>query len=680
MRIIARFVLTGFGLAAALGSASAQSRSLPPGLSVATPAALEVPYLAQSELLCGGAALAMLERWWGRRGVYAEDFEGLVHRNLGGIRTADLAAAAQSRGWNTSVFNGTARQVQQWLGQGVPVVALIQVAPHRYHYVVVLQWGNGRVVFHDPAVAPSARMEESRFLSAWTGADRWSLAIRPASAAFSPPPAAQESTPAAPLPCAPWLDRAIDAAALGRLNDASRGLDDARVHCPTEVLILREMAGVRFRQKLYAEAESLARDYLSREPGDSLGWQLLAASRFVSGDAAGALAAWNRVGRPTVDLLRVEGLRRIRFGAIADAVGIPHGNVLTPSQLVMARRRVAELPAVSGAAVDYTPLPEGEVEVRAAIAERPTVERPIALLGVGAVRALSQSEVRLEIASITGAGELWTGIVSWRRSQPRVGVRLDIPIRIGIPEILGVEGGWNRYRFGIIEVERRLARVTLGGWVTASVRPTVALGLERWSGGRDYWTASAGTELHAAGERLTLTVSGQIGRALSTQPSYAQAGIAASWISAPGLGKAAGSIRVGTEWVSAPTPVGAWPGAGGDLSWDLPLRAHFAGGGATLSGAGSGRSIVHGGVAGDVPVYRLGPVAFAVGSFLDAAAIRSPADGSADRTYLDAGAGLRIGIGNGRLGVLRVDWAHGVLDHTSALTIGIHQHWPSLRP
>ena len=71
------------------------------------PAPLAVPYLPQSTLLCGGAALAMVERWWGRRGVFAEDFAALVRPELGGIRTTDLAQAATDRGWDTRLLEGT---------------------------------------------------------------------------------------------------------------------------------------------------------------------------------------------------------------------------------------------------------------------------------------------------------------------------------------------------------------------------------------------------------------------------------------------------------------------------------------------------------------------------------------------------------------------------------------------
>ena len=75
---IARALGAAVLVAMGLGSATSAAQSPHPGPSPATTAALEVPYLPQSVLLCGGAALAMVERWWGRRGVYAEDFAGLV--------------------------------------------------------------------------------------------------------------------------------------------------------------------------------------------------------------------------------------------------------------------------------------------------------------------------------------------------------------------------------------------------------------------------------------------------------------------------------------------------------------------------------------------------------------------------------------------------------------------------
>jgi hypothetical protein len=68
----------------------------------------------------------------------------------------------------------------------------------------------------------------------------------------------------------------------------------------------------------------------------------------------------------------------------------------------------------------------------------------------------------------------------------------------------------------------------------------------------------------------------------------------------------------------------------------------------------------------------------AAGAFLDGARIAASADESVgDRSYLDDGVGLRVGIADGELGVLRIDVARGLLeDGRSALTVGVHRSWP----
>ena len=55
--------------------------------------ALDVPYVAQSEALCGGAASAMVLRYWGARGIDAEQFAGALNSSRDGIETGALVDA-----------------------------------------------------------------------------------------------------------------------------------------------------------------------------------------------------------------------------------------------------------------------------------------------------------------------------------------------------------------------------------------------------------------------------------------------------------------------------------------------------------------------------------------------------------------------------------------------------------
>lgn len=673
----------------ALGGAPASGQSPSAAVPGRVAPVLDVPYLPQSELLCGGAAVAMVERWWGRRGVYAEDFAGLVRPELKGIRTTDLASAARARGWETRAFDGTPEEIRRILSQNVPVVALIEVAPDRYHYVVVLGWSEGRVTFHDPAIAPSRSVDEARFLAEWSGGERWAMVLRP----LEPPPPEPRTidslllAPADSMPCRPWIDRALDAVAANRLEDASDLLGEAGRACPGEPLVLRELAGVRFKQRRLTEAIRLTTQYVKRVPDDSHAWKLLAASRYVDGDREGALRAWNHVGLPIVDLTRIDGVREMRFRTIADALDVPNGTVLTPADLALARRRLADLGAVRRAAVEYQPVDGGRAEVRAVVIERPVLGPASRLLAANALRAMTQHAIGVAIATPTGAGELWTADWRWEHAHPRLALGVELPVRLGFSGVMNLESIRERFRFsvdtapmGVFEESRSAGGVAFGGWINPALRPYAGLGFERWSGGRKYLDVNAGAEFRAAGDRLVVATTGQYARALASHPSWIRGDVRAQWSSAVGLSRGSWSARLGLDLTSNNAPLGVRPVASGDDPWVIPLRAHPRTLDGLLPGATTGQGMIHGGLSGDQPVYSAGLFTLAVGVFLDGAQVMNPADGSErDRLHVDVGGGIRIGILDGELGIVRVDLATGLTTRRTALTVGLHQSWPPFR-
>lgn len=690
MRVVARLLSVGLSLWTGLGCLSGLSRRVPSGPPAGQPVVLDVPYLAQSTLLCGGAAIAMVERWWGRRGVYGEDFADLVRPASGGILTSELESATRARGWDTQVLRPTPESVQRSLHDGVPVVALIQVAPGRYHYVVVLGWTEGRVVFHDPATAPFTALDEDAFVARWNGAAGWALGIRPMP--VTPAVAGGDDTASSPLrstmPCPPWIDLALDAVADGRLEDASTLMARAGQACPADPMVLRETAGIRFKQGRDAEVIRLASRYLILVPEDAYAWQLLATSRYRAGDRGGALEAWNRVGRPTVDLIRIDGVRGVRFREIAGAISAPGGTLLTPSRLALARRRVSDVPALSRAVVDYQPVPGGLVEVRASVVERPHLDHALRLAAAGAIGAIAQKEVSLGVATPTGGGELWTGSWRWAAARPRGAISLETPARPGIPGTLTIAGSWERFRFALdsagaplFEETRRSASVGFGSWVTPGVRPLIAFRLERWSGGRRYLAGSLSAEVRARDDRFEVSARAEYAVALLDHAPYTTGWTRATWASSLGLDRAAWSARLGFDWAGRQAPLGTWPMAGTELAWALPLRAHTLTAGGALAGRSAGRGISSAGLSADRPIHRSGPLLLAAGLFVDAAQIFAPADGSRENPfYLDGGGGLRVGLGDGQLGVLRIDVSRGLLSGgRTAVTAGVHRSWPLLR-
>ena len=156
---------------------------------------LDVPYVAQSEALCGGAAVAMVMRYWGATRVYAESFSSLVDPRAGGIRGEDLIASLTKRGWEATSFRGDAALVTRSLEARRPPIALIEDRPGRFHYVVIVSWVGGKVVVHDPARRPFQVHDEPRFLEAWSKSGYWTLLALP------PAPAVARTTPPPPCSC-----------------------------------------------------------------------------------------------------------------------------------------------------------------------------------------------------------------------------------------------------------------------------------------------------------------------------------------------------------------------------------------------------------------------------------------------------------------------------------------------
>ena len=143
-------------------------------------AALDVPFLPQSEYLCGGAAAAMVYRFWGEPHADAKPFEPLIDRRAGGIETRALTARIAADGWQTTEFVGSVARLGDEIARGHPVVILIADRPRRLHFVVVTSVGaDGSVGIHDPSRGPGRRLSSERLVAAWRPAGFWSLLILP---------------------------------------------------------------------------------------------------------------------------------------------------------------------------------------------------------------------------------------------------------------------------------------------------------------------------------------------------------------------------------------------------------------------------------------------------------------------------------------------------------------------
>ena len=593
---------------------AAASTRLPPRL-------LDVPFVSQSELLCGGAAVSMVMRYWGQSQVYAEDFASLVDTGAGGIAVGALARAAEERGWRGHTFAGTAGDVQAHIGEGRPLIALIEDRPGRLHYVVVVAWTANRVVFHDPAVNPFRTLDAATFDRRWQVTGRTALLVLPAAGATTPPAAARM-----------W----------------------------TGSNTVRERAGALFLEKRYADAAHLAALAVGENPEDNESWQLLAASRFLEGDTVGAIAAWNQRGEPRVDLARVDGLSRTRYDVVAGMLDLPARTMLTRDRLDRAARRVAAVPAVQLSRVDFSPREDGSATVNVAVVERPLAPASRAEIAVSAIEAATRREAHINVSSPSGNGELWTASARWWAGRPRVAVALAVPKLARWTGQWRIDGEWERQTYQLssttIESERRHASVSFGDWASGRVRWRLGTAIDRWNDGVTQLSILGEIERRFAGDHVAVNVESRAGA------RFGAATVSTRWRSS--LDALSGWQATGALAGVTPTaPLDLWSGGDTGVVRSTLLRAHplledGAIRAAELRQVLPNASLEYQRRVATYPVMQVGWAAFV----------------DATSRHVDTGVGLRFKL-SGSPSLLRIDVARGVRDGATALSVSWQPAW-----
>ncbi len=632
---------------------------------------LDVPYLPQSEALCGGAAVAMLMRYWGATGVYAETFAPLV--SGGGIRGEDLIGALHQQGWVAESFRGDAPIVQRQLTARRPVIVLLQDRPGRFHYVVVVGWHGGRVIVHDPARAPDRLFDETAFIAAWRASGFWSLVVTPGEPRemLAGVVAAEAvAATARPVPgCGGLVDEGVRLAVGGDLEGARRQLDGATMRCPDEAAPWRERAGLSALRGEWHEAADDARRATARDPADRHAWRILATSLFLDGDQAGALAAWNHTGEPTIDIVNIRGLARTRYNVVSGVLGLDPGALLSVAALERARRQLAELPAAQATRVVYRPGENGLAQVDAVVVERPLLpSSAVAIAGAG-VRLLIDREASVSIASPTGGGELVTAAWRWGPNRPMLRAELSAPSPAG--GVWSIDAFTERQAYadvdaGTITETRRGAGLQISNWTQGGLRWEARAGVDDWlDAGKavglslhvSQWLANESTALDAR-------VGGWAGDVRAWTAS-----IGSEWQSADRHATSRWTARGGASLAGAGAPRALWSGAGTGQGRDVLLRAHPLLDDGIVRGAVFGRTLVHGGLEWQRHLATVGRVLrVSTAVFVDMAKASGTSTPLDARAQIDAGVGLRIGVPGA--GVVRVDVARGVGDGASALSVG----------
>jgi hypothetical protein len=618
-------------------------------------------------------------------------------------------------------MQASATDLRDHLGRGRPLIALVDTGTPIRHYVVLLAATPAGVILHDPAVGPFRAEPIEEFERNWAAAGHWALLVLPPQGRESlsdpskvaleegsrtgapappPPDTTAFDTPVIPevavngasiSGCDGMVAEGVRKAKSGSDAEAAGLLSAAATVCPGSAAPVRELAGLRFREKRYDAAADLAQRAIALDPNDAYTWRLLAGSRYMDGDVHEALDAWNHVSEPRTDLIRVDGLRRTRYEAVSDQVDLPPGYLLTWEEYRRAQRRLDEIPAASRARMEVQPSAGGAAQVRIAVAERPILfDGPIDA-GILAGRAVASSEVALRLSSALRLGEVWNARYRFQQNRPRAMLTMDAPALLARPGLWHLEGMWERQTYALegpvsglrVREDRRRAAGSWGDWIAPDWRIEIGGGVDRFEAVAPFtadtvttgeatlfFTAHAAIEARSVGDHVAITASGSGWAAGGEQP-FGRGDLLArygsrdfdhgDWLALAGFSAA-----------SAHAPLAFWEGAGTGSGREPLLRAHPLLEEGIVNGLVFGRRVAYASGERRVFPWEIKPVRIGLAVFLDAAKAWDPLIPRDVPWQFDVGGGLRLASLGGR-GELRVDFGYGLRDKETAISVGLER-------
>jgi hypothetical protein len=543
----------------------------------------------------------------------------------------------------------------------------------------------------------------AKFEQVWRPSGNWALLVQPAEARASggterardaaPEAAAQQTDSpaqtdpaehAAPMAdpiCDDAIDKALDEMGRRGLDTTADLLAQVAAMCPGSSRAVSELAAVRFADRAWKEAESLAERAVRLDPSNTYAWDVLGSSRFMQNDARGALEAWNRLEKPRLDSVRIAGLAHTRYALVARTLALVPNELLSAEAFARAGRTLQELPTRSSARIDLRPDADGFTVVDVAIVERQFGPRGAVEWGAGVTQALVNREVSATIPGWTGQGEAWTAALRWWPARPRAALNFSVPRTGFLPGIWRVSGSWERETYsatgdadGDARDERTHAGLAIANWLTSQLRYELFGSVDSWrSVGR---TASIGAAIERRlwDDRMALRVSGQNWFPVGHAPAFRAASMHAILRSRIEDTGTVHMLRLRGDVASDTAPRAIWSGAREGQARPGLLRAHPLLDDGVIDGPVFGRNVAQMTVESrrwlnGPPVIRLG-----IAAFVDVAhAWKRGFAATGDPLQADAGAGIRIRM-PGREGTLRIDYARGLRDGAGALTFG----WTSL--
>ena len=136
-------------------------------------------------------------------------------------------------------------------------------------------------------------------------------------------------------------------------------------------------------------------------------------------DDVGALRAWNQIGKPRVNRVRIDGLHHTRYQTVAELMAIQPNMLLTAELFDRARRRLGELPDHATTRLAVRPEADGFATVDVVVVEIAAVPRGAVEWAGAAARTAANREIDVSVPGVERTGRSLVGGLALVEQSPR---------------------------------------------------------------------------------------------------------------------------------------------------------------------------------------------------------------------------------------------------------------------
>jgi tetratricopeptide (TPR) repeat protein len=150
---------------------------------------------------------------------------------------------------------------------------------------------------------------------------------------------------------------------LGRWAEAKAAFETGRRAFSHDARFPVELAGVAFKEKKYAEAQSWLQQALRLSPDDTYANDFLGTVFFLQGNLDAALKYWNRIGKPHIQAVVAEPVPRLDSVLLDHAFAFSPASTLNLADVRTSEARIDQLNVFATASFDLQALPSGNFDL-----------------------------------------------------------------------------------------------------------------------------------------------------------------------------------------------------------------------------------------------------------------------------------------------------------------------------